>query len=120
MTRADEAEEAVCQEVLGILALVGDKWSLLVVAQLRDGPVRFGELHRAVRGISQRMLTLTLRKLERDGLVSRSVHASVPPRVDYALTALGESLLGPALALGGWAAEHRPEIAANRRRYDAR
>ncbi|MEU5852568.1 winged helix-turn-helix transcriptional regulator [Saccharopolyspora shandongensis] len=120
MTRADAAESAACQEVLGILALVGDKWSLLVVGQLRDGPLRFGELHRAVRGISQRMLTLTLRKLERDGLVSRSVQASVPPRVDYELTPLGDSLLGPALALGEWAIEHRTEIAANRLRYDAR
>lgn len=113
-----ETEEDVCRQVLRILGVVGDKWSILVVGHLRDRTLRFGELHRAVTGISQRMLTLTLRHLERDGLVTRTVHASVPPRVEYALTELGSTLLAAATALGDWATAHRTEIGANRRRYD--
>ncbi|WP_443080606.1 winged helix-turn-helix transcriptional regulator [Streptomyces sp. PTD5-9] len=75
----EESEEDVCRQVLRILGVIGDKWSILVVGQLRDRTLRFGELHRAVTGISQRMLTLTLRQLERDGLLTRTVHAGVPP-----------------------------------------
>ncbi|WP_223180487.1 winged helix-turn-helix transcriptional regulator [Streptomyces griseicoloratus] len=114
-----EAEEEVCRQVLQILSLIGDKWSILVIGQLRDRTLRFSELHRAVKGISQRMLTLTLRQLERDGLLTRTVHPSVPPRVDYALTPLGATLLDSVVALGEWATAHRQEINDNRRRYDA-
>lgn len=116
---ADEPDDEVCRQVLRILALIGDKWSILVIGQLRDGTLRFSELHRAVTGISQRMLTLTLRQLERDGLLTRTVHPSVPPRVDYALTALGTTLLDSVAALAEWATTHRQEINSNRRRYDA-
>ncbi|MEV0199410.1 helix-turn-helix domain-containing protein [Nonomuraea sp. NPDC050691] len=115
----EESEEDVCRQVLQILSVIGDKWSILVVGQLRDGTLRFGELHRAVKGISQRMLTLTLRQLERDGLVTRTVHPSVPPRVDYALTELGTTLLDSVTALGQWATAHRQEINAHRSDYDA-
>jgi DNA-binding HxlR family transcriptional regulator len=111
-----EPDLEACKQVLEILSLVGDKWSLLVIGQLRDGPRRFGELHRAVSGISQRMLTLTVRQLERDGLLTRTVYASVPPRVEYALTPLGSTLVGSVMALAEWAVAHRGEIQANRRR----
>ncbi|AJT66540.3 hypothetical protein T261_4903 [Streptomyces lydicus] len=97
----------------------GDKWSILVIGQLRDGTPRFGELHRAVTGISQRMRTLTLRQLERDGLLTRTAHAGVPPRVEYTPTELGTTLLDSVIALGGWATTHRHEANDNRRRYDA-
>ncbi len=101
-----------------ILDRVGDKWSVLVISLLGERGHRFSELRRAIDGISQRMLTLTLRQLERDGLVSRTVHATVPPRVDYALTPLGESVLEPITALTRWAAEHGTDIAAARTEYD--
>ncbi|MEU7856790.1 helix-turn-helix domain-containing protein [Nonomuraea sp. NPDC049141] len=119
MDGSDDSDEEICRQVLRILSLVGDKWSLLIIGTLRERTLRFGELQRAVTGISQRMLTLTLRQLERDGLVSRTVHASVPPRVDYALTELGGTLLAPVTALGSWAATHRRTIHDNRRRYEA-
>ncbi|MFI6389901.1 winged helix-turn-helix transcriptional regulator [Nonomuraea sp. NPDC050547] len=115
----DEPDLEACREVLQILALIGDKWSIMVIGQLQDRTLRFGELHRAVTGISQRMLTRTLRQLERDGLLSRHVHPSVPPRVDYALTELGTTLLDSVVRLGDWARTHRHEINGNRRRYDA-
>jgi DNA-binding HxlR family transcriptional regulator len=102
-----------------VLDRVGDKWSVLVVVLLGDRGRRFSELHRGIEGISQRMLTLTLRQLERDGLVSRTVHATVPPRVDYALTDLGRTLLEPLGALQAWAEQQRPSIRAARERYDA-
>ncbi|WP_062982446.1 winged helix-turn-helix transcriptional regulator [Nocardia anaemiae] len=101
-----------------ILALIGDKWSILVIGQLRERTLRFGELHRAVIGISQRMLTRTLRQLERDGLLTRTAHPTVPPRVDYALTPLGTTLLDSVVALAEWADTHRHQINVNRRRYD--
>ena len=82
-----------CRAVSDVLARIGDKWSVLVVSRLGDGPLRFNELRRAIGGISQRMLTLTLRGLERDGLITRTVYPTIPPRVDYALTALGRDLL---------------------------
>jgi DNA-binding HxlR family transcriptional regulator len=109
-----------CRAVSGILARVGDKWSVLIVMLLGDGPKRFSEIKRLVGGISQRMLTLTLRGLERDGLVSRTVFAAVPPRVDYALTDLGRSLWEPVEALGLWARAHQEEIETARRRFDER
>src|SRR5215467_2633907 len=92
-----------CRAVSEVLERVGDKWSVLVVVMLGDGPKRFNELRRAIATISQRMLTLTLRGLERDGLVSRTVFPTIPPRVDYELTELGGSLLEPVAALGNWA-----------------
>ncbi len=107
-----------CVVVREILDRVGDKWSVLVISLLGVRGHRFNELRHAIEGISQRMLTLTLRQLERDGLVERTVHATVPPRVDYALTPLGESVLEPILALTHWATEHGTDIAEARRRYE--
>lgn len=98
--------------------MVGDKWSVLVVMTLRQQPRRFNELKRAVDGISQQMLTRTLKGLERDGLVTRTVHPTVPPQVEYALTDLGHSLAGPVRQLGEWAFGNLPVIYANRERYD--
>jgi DNA-binding HxlR family transcriptional regulator len=97
---------------------VGDKWSVMVIVLLGQRTHRFNELHRTIDGISQRMLTLTVRALERDGLVSRTVHASVPPRVDYELTELGRTLLIPLGALADWAGTHRGDIQAARDRHD--
>lgn len=109
-----------CRAVADILARIGDKWSVLIVMLLADGPRRFNELKRMVGGISQRMLTLSLRGLERDGLVTRTVFPTVPPRVDYALTTLGQSLRVPVQALGSWAFEHQPVIARARHAFDRR
>jgi DNA-binding HxlR family transcriptional regulator len=109
-----------CTAISGVLNRVGDKWSVLIVALLGDGPKRFNEIKRMVGGISQRMLTLTLRGLERDGLVTRTVFPTVPPRVDYELTDLGRSLWRPVSALGAWAQENMGEIAAARQKFDAR
>jgi DNA-binding HxlR family transcriptional regulator len=103
-----------------VLDRVGDKWSVLVIVLLGQRTHRFNELHRDIEGISQRMLTLTVRTLERDGLVSRTVHASVPPRVDYELTELGRTLLIPLGALADWADTHRGDIQAARDRHDRR
>ncbi len=102
-----------------VLDRVGDKGSVLVVATLGAGPKRFNELRRAIASISQRMLTLTVRGLERDGLVTRTVFATIPPRVDYELTDLGRSLLAPVNALGLWARRNREGIERARARYDA-
>jgi DNA-binding HxlR family transcriptional regulator len=110
---------ADCRAIGDVLARIGDKWSVLVVTRLGQGPMRFNELRRAIGGISQRMLTLTLRGLERDGLVTRTVFATVPPRVDYALTPLGRDLLGPVSALGAWALRNQAKIARARERFDA-
>ena len=108
-----------CGMVREILDLVGDKWSLYVIATLKDGPVRFNELRRRIDGISQRMLTITLRGLERDGLVSRTMFPTIPPHVDYELTEVGRSLLGPVMALTLWANAHQRVIRDARLRYDA-
>lgn len=108
-----------CQAVNDILARVGDKWSMQVVMSLAAGSLRFNELLRTIDGISQRMLTRTLRGLERDGLVDRKVTPSVPPRVDYSLTPLGSSLTEPVGALGRWAMANRPAVDEARSRYDA-
>lgn len=108
-----------CTAMSDILNRIGDKWSVMVVAQLgQNRTMRFSQLRRAVDGISQRMLTLTLRNLERDGLVKRTIFAQVPPRVDYELTGLGETLLEPISALWEWAGAHGHDIAAARLRYD--
>src|SRR6266581_3134855 len=108
-----------CRAVSEVLARVGDKWTVLVVSALGEGPKRFNELRRALGSISQRMLTLTLRGLERDGLVTRTVFPTIPPRVDYALTKLGRSLSKPVEALGLWARQNRSAIHDARRRFDA-
>ena len=110
---------AGCRNVAPVLNRVGDKWSMLIVMMLTDGPKRFSELKRAIDGISQRMLTLSLRGLERDGLVSRTVTPTIPPRVDYELTELGRSLREPVKALGDWAIEHIGCIRAAQQRFDA-
>lgn len=108
-----------CRAVSEVLARVGDKWTVLVVSTLGDGAKRFNELRKALGSISQRMLTLTLRGLERDGLVTRTVLPTNPPRVDYELTRLGRSLLEPVSELGLWARKNRPAIAQARERFDA-
>lgn len=113
-------ETAGCRNVSPVLSRVGDKWSMLIVMILATGPRRFNELKRQIDGISQRMLTLTLRGLERDGLVSRTVEPTVPPKVTYALTDLGQSLKEPVEALGQWAIQHIACIRAAQQRFDAR
>ena len=107
-------------EVRTILDRIADKWSLLVICVLADGTHRFSELKREIDGISQRMLTLTLRGLEREGLISRTVFPVVPPRVDYELTELGSTLLDTIQELVAWAGKHGNEIIAARAAYDAR
>lgn len=116
-TRRDAERCRVIRETFDRL---GDKWSLLLVSILSQGPLRFTELKNAAEGISQRMLTLTLRKLERDGLVTRTVYPEVPPRVEYALSPLGMTLVGPTSALADWAVENRFEIAQHQRAFDRR
>jgi DNA-binding HxlR family transcriptional regulator len=108
-----------CRAVSEVLSRVGDKWTVLVVSTLGDGPKRFNELRKALGSISQRMLTLTLRALERDGLVTRTVFPTIPPRVDYELTKLGRSLLDPVSGLGLWARKNRAAIQDARKRFDA-
>src|SRR5581483_429332 len=108
-----------CRAVSEVLSRVGDKWTVLVVTTLGDGPKRFNEIRRALGSISQRMLTLTLRGLERDGLVTRTVFPTVPPRVDYELTKLGRSLLEPVNGLSLWARRNRASIVEARRKFDA-
>jgi len=103
-----------------VLDRIGDTWSVLVVASLADGPLRYGELAARIGGVSPKMLTQTLRGLERDGLVGRTVHAVVPPRVDYELTRLGRSLLGVVEALDDWAESNIDEVVSARADYDTR
>jgi DNA-binding HxlR family transcriptional regulator len=113
--------DAVCTMVSETLARIGDKWTVLVVELLcvGRGPVRFNEIRRSIPGISQRMLTLTLRGLERDGLVTRTVHPTIPPRVDYELTKLGQSLRVPLVAVAEWARANRAAIVEARQVFDA-
>jgi DNA-binding HxlR family transcriptional regulator len=108
-----------CIAVREVLNRVGDKWSVLIVGLLADGLKRFSELRRTIEGISQRMLTLTLKGLERDGLVTRTVYPTIPPRVEYQLTKLGRTLRKPIQSLAKWAQENREEIQRARNRYDA-
>ena len=107
-----------CRAVSSILARVGDKWTVLIVVLLGDGPKRFNEIKRMVGGISQRMLTFTLRGLERDGLVTRTVFPTTPQRVDYELTKLGSTLWKAVEPLGSWAREHLNEILQSRKGFD--
>jgi DNA-binding HxlR family transcriptional regulator len=119
VTKAQNPQHGGCVAVREVLNLVGDKWSVQVVSTLGRGPLRFTELKRSIERISQRMLTLTLRGLERDGLVSRTVTPTIPPRVDYELTKLGQTLLDPVRTLAKWAARHREEIQTARDQFDA-
>jgi len=107
-----------CLQVSQVLTRIGDKWVILIIMLLLDRPRRFSELKREIGGISQRMLTLTLRHLERDGLVERTVTPTIPPRVDYALTDTGHSLALPARALGEWAGRNLETIQRARTAYD--
>lgn len=107
------------EAVRPILVRIGDKWSVLIVMALRAGPRRFNQIRRDIGSISQRMLTLTLRGMERDGLVLRKVYPTTPPRVEYTLTDLGHSLRGPVEALGAWAIANEAEIVSAQTRYDA-
>jgi DNA-binding HxlR family transcriptional regulator len=129
MTRATDIVETlrsmgkICLEhdpdvFRSVLDRIGDKWSLLLIGMLEDGPMRFTELLRTTPGISRRMLTNTLRALERDGLVTRTIYAEVPPRVEYEVTELGRTLAEPVLRLAMWAAEHQDDIVANRIAFD--
>jgi len=108
----------VCRTISTLLSRIGDKWTVLVVQTLGAGPRRFNELRREIPSVSQRMLTLTLRNLERDGLVSRTVTPSIPPRVDYELTELGKSLQKPICGLATWAMDHVDQIHAAQARFD--
>ena len=109
-----------CRGVSDILGRIGDKWTVQVVVALRERPRRFNDLKRHVDGVSQQMLTRTLKALERDGMVERTVRASTPPQVDYTLTALGRSLSEAVRQLADWAVDHRSAIRENRLRYEAR
>jgi DNA-binding HxlR family transcriptional regulator len=109
----------VCRTISTLLSRIGDKWTVLVVQTLAGGSRRFNELRREIPSVSQRMLTLTLRNLERDGLVSRTVTPSIPPRVDYELTALGKSLQQPICGLADWALDNVGAIHEARARFDA-
>src|SRR5258706_16360084 len=108
-----------CLAVREVLNRVGDKWSVLIVGLLGNGPKRFSELRRAIEGISQRMLTLTSRGLERDGLITRTVEPTIPPKAEYELTKLGRTLLVPVDALAQWAIDHRVGIHEAQQKYDA-
>ena len=109
----------VCRTISTLLSRIGDKWTVLVVQTLGEGPRRFNELRREIPSVSQRMLTLTLRNLERDGLVSRTVTPTIPPRVDYELTELGQSLQRPICGLATWATENVEAIHTAQAKFDA-
>ena len=120
--RAPEAStsHAACKAVIETLARIGDKWTVMVVGALSTGPIRYNEIRRRVEGISQRMLTLTLKGLEQDGLVTRTMFPTIPPRVDYELTELGRKLIVPLRALAEWARENRPAMLAAREAFQRR
>ena len=118
MIPTEDGDGSECRAISEMLARMGDKWPVLVVELLKDGPMRFNEIRRTVSGISQRMLTLTLRDLERDGLVTRTVYPTIPPRVEYALTKLGRSLYEPISAVAAWVRKNRPNIEAARKAFD--
>lgn len=116
---AERQDPAKCTAVRDAMQRIGEKWTILVVGTLGAGAMRFNGLKRAVEGISQRMLTLTLRDLERDGLVTRTVYPTVPPQVEYALTPLGQSLFEPMMSIARWADQHRDSVESARATYDA-
>jgi DNA-binding HxlR family transcriptional regulator len=107
-----------CKRFSGVLSLIGDKWTVMIVMTLTERRRRFNDIKRTIGGISQQMLARTLRALERDGMVTRTVHPTVPPQVEYALTALGQSLANPIRELGTWAGTHIAEIESNRSAFD--
>lgn len=111
---------ADCRGVGEILARIGEKWSVLTIMYLGEGPKRFSELRRLIGGISQKMLTTTLRALERDGFVTRTVFSTIPPQVEYELTEMGHDLLVPVGALGEWARRNQARVERSRQRYDSR
>ncbi len=117
-TDMGHSDHSGCMAVREVLNRIGDKWSTLVIVMLGPGPKRFSELLRGIDGISQRMLTLTLRGLERDGLLTRTVTPSIPPRVDYELTALGLALLVPVMGLVQWAQDNRAAMQQAREAFD--
>ncbi len=112
-------DAGACLKITQVLSRIGDKWTVLIVILLCERGYRFNDLRRGIDGISQRMLTLTLRNMERDGLVTRTVTPSIPPRVDYELTGIGRSLAGPVKILGDWAFENLGSIAVAQASYDA-
>jgi DNA-binding HxlR family transcriptional regulator len=120
--RAPEASNPheACNAVVETLARIGDKWTVMVVGALSKGPIRYNEIRRRVEGISQRMLTLTLKGLEQDGLVTRTMYPTIPPRVDYELTELGRKLIVPLRALAKWARQNRPAMLAAREAFRTR
>ncbi len=111
------ADVSECKALANVLNRIGDKWTVLVIGTLNLGPMRYNELRRSIQGISQRMLTLTLKGLEEDGLVNRTVYPTVPATVTYELTALGKSLHGPIMIMLQWAVDHQPEIEAARKAF---
>jgi len=121
MSLHDTSQSANCTAMSDVLNRIGDKWSVMVVGMLgRHGTLRFNELKRMINGVSQRMLTLTLRNLERDGLVTRTIYPEVPPRVEYGLTEMGKTLEGPISKLWDWSVEHHTAILEAREIYDTR
>lgn len=118
--REPEPTHSGCRAVADALARIGDKWTVLVVGSLSKGPLRYNELGRMIEGISQRMLTLTLKGLEQDGLVTRTMYATIPPRVEYELTEVGRTLIEPLHGLYQWAVAHRPQMEQARQRYEDR
>ncbi|WIJ25636.1 winged helix-turn-helix transcriptional regulator [Devosia sp. RR2S18] len=121
MSLQDTSRSDNCNAMSDVLNRIGDKWSVMVVGMLgRNGTLRFNELKRMINGVSQRMLTLTLRNLERDGLVTRTIYPEVPPRVEYSLTELGKTLQRPIQGLWNWSAENHTAIVEAREIYDAR
>jgi DNA-binding HxlR family transcriptional regulator len=116
---SEEHSPQDCRPIAQILARVGDKWTILLLAALGDRKMRFKELHRAVGGISQRMLTVTVRNLERDGMLIRTVHPTIPPSVEYQLSARGRSLKKALAPIGAWAIEHREAIESSQAAYDS-
>lgn len=119
MITPDDCGDGGIEIVRDVFNRIGDKWSLIVIRTLDSGQQRFTALRHAIPGISQRMLTLTLRQLERDGLVSRTIYGEVPPRVEYALTPLGRTIVPPVVALATWAFAHEQEITTHRAAFDA-
>ena len=117
---AEAHPQAECRAMGQVFDRIGDKWTIMAVGALSHGPMRFNALLRRIGGVSHRMLTLTLRGLERDGLVKRTAFATIPPRVDYELTPLGHSLIEPLAALAQWGQDHRPEIEQARVAFDQR
>lgn len=118
MSTIDENRPETCKPIGEMFARVGDKWTLAVIGTLGDRRMRFGELHRAIDGISQRMLTVTVRNLERDGLLIRTIYPTIPPRVEYELSELGRSLKNALTPVGAWVSANQDNIEASRRQFD--